>query len=292
MGFLIANSNNAAPTKRSEMASTLLEGKIYVAGGINFWGSSHCFEVYDIAQKTWERLAKLPKKLNHVGLAAYKGKIYLSGGFFNARQTKFSNVLYVYDVSSNQWQQLSTMPAERGAHLMIQRGHYLHLIGGRNHTAIWSYDFDSQKWTSEKIAPLPEKRDHISILQTEEKLYVVGGRHRGTVKADCWAYDFGTNEWTTFTKLPTPRGGQSACLFNDQIHIIGGEDLKQGKTYSRHDIFDLNNKTWHQGNDLTIARHGFITELFQNRWLIYGGGKQAGIKTLISTTSNLEILDL
>ncbi len=50
-----------APTKRSEMASTLWKGKIYVPGGINFFGTSRRFEAYNIKTKNWERLPNLPK---------------------------------------------------------------------------------------------------------------------------------------------------------------------------------------------------------------------------------------
>ena len=118
------------------------------------------------------------------------------------------------------------------------------------------------------------------------------GRQHGVVKTDCWKYDFDTKVWRVFTALPEPRGGQSACLYNQQIHVIGGEDLKEGKTFGRHDIFDLQKNEWKKGPKLSIARHGFIAELVQNNWYIYGGGKKAGVKTLISTTSNLEIIDV
>lgn len=290
--LVFSTQNTTTPTKRSEMGSTLLGNKIYVAGGINFWGSSDSFEAYDIAKGKWEKLPSLPKELNHVGLAAYDGKIYLSGGFFNMRQTNFSDVLYAYDIAAKQWNMVTKMPNKRAAHIMIQRGGYLHLIGGRNHTSIESFHLNTQKWETEKIAALPEKRDHISVLQSEQKLYIVGGRHKGVVKEDCWEYDFDTHKWRTFAALPTPRGGQSACLHNQQIHIIGGEDLVAGKTFGRHDIYDLPKKEWQTGKGLKTTRHGFIAELFQNKWYVYGGGKKAGIKTLISATSDLELLDL
>lgn len=292
MGFVSVNQNNSTPTRRSEMASTLSENKIYIAGGINLFGSNKSFEAYDVVNRTWESLPKLPKKLNHIGLAAYEDKIYMSGGFYNALQTKFSDVLYAYNIREKQWKVITKMPDERGAHVMIQRGDYLHLIGGRNHEAVWSFHLKTQKWETDKIASLPEKRDHVSVLQDEEKLYLVGGRQNGLVKKDCWEYDFGTKKWSVFAELPTPRGGQSACLFNGQIHIAGGEDLDEGKTFERHDIFDLDKKEWSQGKPLQTARHGFVSELIDDKWHIYGGGKKAGFKTLYSTTSGLEILQL
>src|SRR5262245_266194 len=51
---------NAAPMLiyRSEMAAALLDGKIYVAGGLagpnqNFTGTTYAFQVYDPALNSW-----------------------------------------------------------------------------------------------------------------------------------------------------------------------------------------------------------------------------------------------
>jgi len=295
MAIILSKSEETTPTmptKRSEMASTIWAGKIYVAGGINLTGSNKSFEAYDIAAGNWEKLPSLPKKLNHVGVAAYNNVIYVSGGFYNARQTKFSDLLYAYSINNKQWKIISKMPDERGAHVMIQRDEYLHLIGGRNYESVWSFNLKNQKWKTDIIAPLPEKRDHINVLQDDKKLYVVGGRQSGEVKKACWEYNFDAQEWSVFAKLPSPRGGQSACLLNHQIHIAGGEDINKGITFERHDIFNLKTKKWSQGAPLEVARHGFISEIFENKWYIFGGGKKAGIKTLYSTTANLEILNL
>lgn len=292
MGFFFHQKDDITPTKRSEIASTFLDGQLYVAGGINFWGSSNRFEAYDVPSATWQRLPDLPKSLNHVGLAAFDGNIYLSGGFFNAIQTKWSNVLYIYNTTTAQWTSLSTMPDGRAAHAMIYRDGYLHLIGGTEHEEVWSYNLTTKDWEMDQIAPLPEKRDHISVLQDELHLYVVGGRQRGIVKADCWRYDFEEKKWTIFATLPQPRGGQAACLYQQRIHIIGGEDLQEGVTFDRHDIYDLNSQTWQLGTPLTTARHGFVAELVGDDWYVFGGGKQAGIRTLISTTADLEVLEL
>jgi len=54
----------------------------------------------------------------------YICQIYMSGGFYNALQTKFSDVLYAYNTHEKQWKVIAEMPDERGAHIMIQRGDY------------------------------------------------------------------------------------------------------------------------------------------------------------------------
>lgn len=290
--LIIVSCDNNVPSKRSEIASTLYKDKMYVAGGISFWGSSNRFESYDIVNDKWTRLSNLPNKLNHVGLSSFQGQIYLSGGYYNARQTKLSNVMHVYDIESGNWCEVLQMPEERASHFMIERDEYLHLVGGSNHVDILSFNLISREWKKDMMEPLPEKRDHLSLLQTEHNLYVVGGRQHGVVKADCWKYSLEENKWSVITSLPTPRGGQSSCLFKNQIHVIGGEDLHKGFTFKRHDVFDLATMQWSEGEPLQIARHGFVSELVDSTWYIYGGGKMSGFKTLISTTSNLETISL
>src|SRR5215472_4849823 len=55
----------SAPLHRSETAAAMLDGKIYIAGGLagpsNFFtGISTSFEVYDPATDAWKELAPLP----------------------------------------------------------------------------------------------------------------------------------------------------------------------------------------------------------------------------------------
>lgn len=280
---------NNMPTARSEMTSTLLDGKIYVIGGIKFLGSTDKVEAYDIKKDSWEKLPDLPKKLNHIGIASDGERVFVSGGFLNMRQTDFVKTLYSYDINEKRWIALSDMPNTRGAHFMIYRNGQLHVIGGRQHTEVWSYTIASDSWTNNIIAPIPELRDHINVLQDKQHLYIVGGRQMGEVKTDCWTYDFQTNQWTSFAQIPTPRGGQTATILNDQIHITGGEDLIASTTYGEHNVYDLTTNTWQTKDDLPTPRHGLTSEMYEGKWYIIGGGKKAGVKTLISTSNQVEI---
>ena len=277
------------PTSRSELASTIVDGKIYVAGGINFWGSSDSFEVYDIEKNSWENSASLPESLNHVGIASANGKIYLSGGFFNMRQTDFSDVLYEFDIEKKVWIKLVEMPDSRAAHFMIERDGKLYLIGGRKFREIWAFDIEKKTLDKNALKPLPKKRDHISVLQDEKYLYVVGGRIGGEVQKDCWRYEFESNKWGTFAEIPQPRGGQTSMLANGKIHIIGGEDLGKGVTYNRHDVYDLEKKTWTTAEKLPTARHGLTSQVYKDKWFIIGGGESAGVRTIVSASNAVEI---
>ena len=283
------SAGKAMPTARSEMTSTLVDGKIYVIGGIRFWGSTDKVEAYDIATNTWEKLPKLPKKLNHIGIASDGQKVYVSGGFLNMRQTEFVNTLYSYNIEKREWAKVKNMPATRGAHFMIYRAGQLHLLGGRQHQEVWTYTIANDSWATNIISPIPELRDHINVLQDDEHLYIVGGRHKGQVKNDCWKYDFSSKQWTTFTQIPTPRGGQTATLFNNKIHITGGENLQASTTFGEHNVYDLSSNKWLLQANLPTPRHGLTSEVHNNKWYIIGGGKKAGVKTLISAADQVEI---
>ena len=72
------------PTARSEAHATVLDGKIYVAGGFlnggAYWRSSNAFEMFDPMENSWASLAHIPRKLNHLQITTHAGKIYIFGG--------------------------------------------------------------------------------------------------------------------------------------------------------------------------------------------------------------------
>src|SRR5262245_41045501 len=59
---------------RAEVAATVLDGTLYVAGGIDERAHSlTTFERYDPAANAWTALAPLPEPRDHPGLAALNG---------------------------------------------------------------------------------------------------------------------------------------------------------------------------------------------------------------------------
>lgn len=292
LGMMSFKVDRNTPTPRSEMSSTKIGDKIYIAGGINFWLSSSLFEVYDVTSNKWKKLKRLPSKLNHVGLCSDGESVYMSGGFYNGLQTKYSDILYKYNPKTNEWKKLAKMPDKRAAHYMIYREGQLHLIGGKNYKEIWTYDLHLKKWHKDKLPKLPEQRDHISVLQTDSSIYIVGGRKAGVAQADCWEYKLGEKAWSPFTEIPVARGGQTSCLENNTIHVIGGENITTNTTYKRYDIYNLKTRIWTKGKPMKTQRHGLISETHHGKWYVYGGGKKANIKTIISCTNELEIINL
>lgn len=272
------------PTPRSEIASAVVEGRIYVVGGVSIRGSLRAFEALDPGTGRWTRCSPLPEKLNHSGVAGHGRSIYVSGGFRDLFQRKRSDSLWRFDVDTGRWTKVARMPSSRVKHVMIERDGWLHLIGGLRHREIWSYQIEKGTWQTDRIPPLPDLRDHISVLQDGEALYVFGGRNGKVPQPDCWIHQVGRDRWSVLTRLPEARGGQTAVMHENRIHVVGGEDQRNKQTFRRYDIFDLGSKSWKRGPGFPVPRHGLTSERIGDSWYVIGGGRLSHLSTIVSAS--------
>ncbi|MGI8601366.1 MAG: Kelch repeat-containing protein [Verrucomicrobiales bacterium] len=68
------------PSKRQELATAVLDGKIYVIGGYDIDGNSTAtVEVYDPDTDTWASADPIPFAVNHNSAAVAAGKLYSFG---------------------------------------------------------------------------------------------------------------------------------------------------------------------------------------------------------------------
>ena len=76
-----------APTARLMMASTVLDGKIWIAGGmLGHAETLDTFESYDPKTGDWETHPPLPMPLHHATAAAYRGEVIVIGGASDNRR--------------------------------------------------------------------------------------------------------------------------------------------------------------------------------------------------------------
>ena len=73
---------------------------------------------------------------------------------------------------------------------------------------------------------------------------------------------------------------------------MGGEDLQTHETYDRHDIFDLKSGQWSVGPPLSSSRHGMASSVVNGKWIVIGGGRKSGVKTIFSAARTVDLLDL
>jgi N-acetylneuraminic acid mutarotase len=176
------------PTARGSISVAVLGDAIHLVGG-HERRSVTTHDVYDPRTNAYARAAPLPVGRDHMGLAAYGGKLYAIGGRVDnyAHNTSFCDV---YDPAADRWTACAPMPSRRsGMAVAVYRDRIL-AIGGEEPSGVFTnneaYDPRANAWTA--LAPLPEGRHGTGAATIRDRVYVPGGG-------------------------PTPGGSQSATLF-------------------------------------------------------------------------------
>jgi N-acetylneuraminic acid mutarotase len=297
------------PTPRSEVAGTIVDGKVYVIGGFVMRdnavipGKSDIVEVYDTKNKTWSAVASLPQKMDHVGAAEYDGKLYVIGGSFGSENNR-SNKLYVFDSVPNKWIEGKPMPTVRSALTAAFIDGILYAIGGQDFRGVQvntneAYDPKTDTWTSK--APMPTPRHHLTSAVVDGKLYVIGGRTVNSNSSSSLSYvNLNSNEmydpisdiWTSIAPMPSNRSGLAAAASADgNIYVFGGEDAISIMTFDNNEKYDPNTDKWTSEAPMPTARHG-LAAVFDNmskRIYVMGGGIEAGVDSVSNINEILAV---
>jgi N-acetylneuraminic acid mutarotase len=95
-------------------AGGVINGKLYVAGGINEDGSlSSSLDVYDPVTNKWTARGPLPERVYLAAGAVLNNKLYVIGG--NGAPDRSSKTVYVYDPAANTWTTKAPLITDRYA---------------------------------------------------------------------------------------------------------------------------------------------------------------------------------
>jgi serine/threonine protein kinase len=173
------------PTPRSDMAASVIGGKLYVAGGRGPCPPCSAYqvlEVYDPDTDNWDvTKAPLPVAVTGASGAALNGKFYVTGGDSQATaEPKRSNLLMFYDPVTNKWDIGPPLPTPRGE-LGLEAVHgVLYAIGGvatnEESNVVEAYDPVQNAWSTK--APLPVARVDVRPVAINGVIYVAGSGGR------------------------------------------------------------------------------------------------------------------
>ena len=255
------------PTARQELATAVLNGKIYVIGGYDKEGNStDTVEVYNPSTNTWASAHPIPTALNHNSAAVAAGKLYSFGGA--------SNRTYVYDPLGNSWSEVAMMNhghASTPAVGVINGKIYVAGgVGGGNNT-LEVYDPQANTWTS--LSPMSVPRNHCGGGVINGKFYVVGGRDTAQSPTAFEVYDPQSNTWTTLPPMPTGRSGIGVGAVNGELYVFGGE---LPALHAEVEVYNPGSNSWRRIQDMALPRHGIWASVIGNRIYIPGGGVSQG----------------
>lgn len=199
---------------RADMASGVIDGKLYVAGG--GWPSVHsALEIYDPIANTWSAGAPLPLPVNGAGGAAINGKFYVTGGAYPG---VYVNTVQIYDPATNSWTFGAPMPTARNEHTIAVLNGELYAVCGVNGfflSTVEVYDPVSNTWRTETPAVRATYGHAMGVI--DSKLYVTGGASGSAVDP----YD-ATLE--VFTPTPPDTDGDGLSDANEAVHGTNPND--------------------------------------------------------------------
>jgi len=180
---------DGSPFNVGSSASGVVNGKIYVAGGLhndNKDGETIFTFVYDPEDGpggSWTQLADMPADdaRNHPAGVGYNGKFYVFAGRRgpNGNRPGIKTSL-VYDPSVDEWSYIADIPTVRAG-----MGAAVELFG---------------------------------------ELYVIGGEQPGVLESVVEAYNPETNTWSTKQPLQVGRHGHYPVKLGNTIHVVAGGD--------------------------------------------------------------------
>jgi hypothetical protein len=274
------------PSGRGETAAAVVDGRLYVIGGLTGLGGEATAEVaiYDPGTNAWEAAAPLPAARDHAAAAGLDGIVYVSGGGSGGTRQA---TLWALDSLTGVWQELPPMPETRFGHRMVAVGSRVYVVGGVGPTSeVLIYDPATDTWTTG--APMPEQqRNHVAAVAIEQEIWVIGGRSSGGNHNRVDIYDTETDSWRAGPPLPEPTSGATEAAIDGVIFVSGGEDPSgSGGVIDRHWQLDTQDLAagWLPLSPPPLAVHGAHGAALDGRFLIVGGALRQGAFSRLSWT--------
>jgi N-acetylneuraminic acid mutarotase len=267
---------------RQEVGVAVLDGKLYVIGGMQGGVALSSVEVFDPATRKWAFAASLPAPaLDHIGAAVVGGKLYVVGGLGPGNSVR---TVFQYDPGRGQWARKADMPTARGAMGVAVIGGKIYAAGGyvsRSSVADFArYDPLTDRW--ETLPPMPAPRDHLVAVALGERFHAIGGRRVvsrvGPLVRSHEVFDPATGQWSTRALLPTPRSGLGAGTLRGRIQVFGGEGnrLRSDGTFVENEEYDPLTNTWRTLTPMSLPRHGTNGGVIGDLLYVPGGGPREG----------------
>lgn len=263
-----------APRAMVEGSAIAIGPTIYATNGQP--GNFRRVYAYDTRTRRWSEPTRTPIGLNHVQTAAYRGDLYLAGGYVDGDQE--TNRFWRYQPDEDRWTELPPMQQARGAAGTAVVGDKLYVVGGapqvfevsvegEPYGLLEIYDLRRGEWTTGP--DLPEPRHHTAAVGLGGKLYVAGGRQglfdlNNSVppSGSFHRFDPEKNRWERLPPLPLGLAFQAMTTAAGKVVVVGGEDQTHwedggGWVTPSAWAFDPRTERWQRLPDMAFDRRGF-----------------------------------
>ncbi len=287
---LVATQDMRA-ARMSHSSTTLLDGRVLIAGGFVTKGSPAGAELFD--PKT-ERFSALPPMMHtrhsHTATRLPDGRVLIVGGHTDIGGPTAGAELF--DPRTNRFTPTTGTPiAARADHIAVLMDNGQVLIAGGlgpDWTFLSSaelYDPATGRFTA--TGSMTERREsHVAVRLRDGRVLVAGG-HRGrreqiVLFASAETYDARTGTFTRVGDMQARRHKHDALVLPDgRVMITGGTDERDNRgVYRSTEFFDAANDTFSAGPTMQLPRYKHRSSavvLPDGLVLLAGGASQAEI---------------
>lgn len=264
-----------SPHYAVEAAGNAFEGKLYTFGGYlpGSWVPTSSAYVYDVGAGKWSSLPATPRSITHSTTAIDGRSLVLAGGYTanGSGQTFAINNVWRFDVDSQQWSNLPSLPQPRGSGGMVKVGRTLHFLGGVDANRVeksdhWTLNLDNVAAGWQPATAFPYPRTHFATLNIGNSIYTVGGLvgidDKSTQLSGVYRFDTISNTWSPMKALPSARShiSDSSFVRNGKIYVMGGE-YAYGKSAREVFVYDAATNSWSLSTPLPWARFSGVASL-------------------------------
>ncbi len=141
-------------TPRAGIRSVSVGNKIFFAGGEN--GISTAYDnvdIYDVSTNTWT-LVHLSTPRAYLATAVLGNKVFFGGGYYytvgspTATPLGRSNIVDIYDITTNQWSTATLSGTTTGLYTATALNDKVYFAGGNNNGIIDIYDNNANSWST------------------------------------------------------------------------------------------------------------------------------------------------
>jgi Protein kinase domain/Kelch motif len=279
------------PTPRQNMAGTVLDGTIWVVGGVGVGSSgSRRIEGYDPVIAGWKSGPDLPVRLHHEMAVTYKGELIVIGGWIPEGSNPSAETSdRVFALRGGKWVRLPSLDRPRAAGAAAVVGDRIVVVGGQAGGRLLATTevFDGKEWSTK--APIPTPREHLAAASDGQFIYAVGGRALSPDKnsAALERYEPGTDSWQPLPDMPTARGGLGAAIANGHLFAVGGESSTDA--LGEVESYSLASEDWSKAPSMRTPRHGIAVVALDRSLYALGGAARPGHASASRTAEALRL---
>ncbi|MHC4500953.1 MAG: Kelch repeat-containing protein [Planctomycetota bacterium] len=265
------------PTARFVHSASVVDGKIYVIGGMTSEPDSvgvWPMEVYDPIADSWVQGEHIPTGGIAMATAVVNGKIYVTGGY--AGSGVLISAVQEYNPATDTWTRKADLPTPRFQHAASVVDGKMYAIGGVltptnpvGLSTVEVYDPVTDTWTPK--ANMPFGVWGLCTTVVDGKIYALGGRPGWEARPYVQEYDPATDTWTRKSDMPFSTSGMGSVVLGDKIIVIGGWLRSGNYPYTAVQMYDLETDTWTIESDAPFLRAAFSASVVNNRIYAIGG---------------------